>query len=42
LKGERDLVERQAKQMKETFTSGNNAGQFEEFTAYKTFFQTNP
>ena len=40
LKGERDLVERQAKQMKEKFTS--NASQFEEFNAYKTFFQTNP
>jgi polyisoprenoid-binding protein YceI len=40
LKGERDLVERQAKQMKEKFTS--NTAQFEEFNAYKTFFQTNP
>jgi hypothetical protein len=40
MKGERDFVERQSKQMKEKFTS--NASKFEEFNAYKNFFKTDP
>ena len=40
LKGERDFVERQSKQIKEKFTS--NASKFEEFNAYKNFFKADP
>ncbi len=40
MKGERDFVERQSKQMKEKFT--NNSSKFEEFNAYKNFFKAEP